>query len=83
MFDMAVNTNNIVIRDHPVNIYLLKVINRNTRKRYKISSKLTVKTGFWSHLLKKFFMENFIFCTVVNLELVFGSLGDNSNFSHR
>ena len=30
----------------PANIYLLKVNNRDTGKRFKISSKLTIKTNF-------------------------------------
>ena len=29
--------------DNPANIYLLKVNNRNTRKRYEICLKLTIK----------------------------------------
>ena len=29
---------------HPVGIYLLKINNRNTRKRSEICSKLTIKT---------------------------------------
>ena len=32
---------------YPVGIYLLKVNNRNTRTRYEICSKLTVKTPDW------------------------------------
>ena len=31
-------------RDYPANIYLFKIINRNTRKRREICSKLTIKT---------------------------------------
>ena len=34
----------------PANIYLLKVNNRNTRKRCKICSKLTIKTPQWCQL---------------------------------
>ena len=30
--------------NNPANIYLFKVNNRNTRKRYEICSKLTIKT---------------------------------------
>ena len=30
--------------DNPAGIYLLKINNRNTRKRYEICSKLTIKT---------------------------------------
>ena len=33
---------------YPANIHLLKVSNRNTRKRCKICSKLTIKTPFSS-----------------------------------
>ena len=32
----------IYVRHYPANIYLFKVNNRNTRKRYEISSKLTI-----------------------------------------
>ena len=31
------------LMDNPANIYLLKVNNRNTRKRYEICLKLTIK----------------------------------------
>ena len=31
-------------KDSPANIYLLKVNNRNTKKRHEICSKLTIKT---------------------------------------
>ena len=31
-------------RGYPANIYLFKIINRNTRKRREICSKLTIKT---------------------------------------
>ena len=34
----------IILRDTPANIYLLKVNNRNTRKRCEICSKFTLKT---------------------------------------
>ena len=47
-------------RDIPVNIYLFKVNNRNTRKRCKISSKLTIKIperGHWRHTVV--FIVNF------------------------
>ena len=36
------NTGKITL--YPANIYLFKVNNRNTRKRYEMSSKLTIKT---------------------------------------
>ena len=32
------------LREYPANIYLFKVNNGNTRKKYKICSKLTIKT---------------------------------------
>ena len=34
---------------HPTNIYLFKVSNRNTRKRWKVSSKLIKKNSEWRH----------------------------------
>ena len=34
---------------NPANIYLLKVNHRNSRKRYEICSKLTMKTPKWLH----------------------------------
>ena len=33
-----------VVKDHPAGIYLLKVNNRDTRAKYEICSKLTIKT---------------------------------------
>ena len=36
-------------RAYPASIYLLKVNNRNTRKRYKLCSKLTIKTPEQRH----------------------------------
>ena len=33
-----------IFKQFPANIYLFKVKNRNTRKRYEICSKLTIKT---------------------------------------
>ena len=39
--------------NNPVNIYLLKVKNRNTKERWEICSKLTIKTAErrqWCHL---------------------------------
>ena len=35
---------NIIIDDNPTSVYLIEVNNRNIRKRYKICSKLTIKT---------------------------------------
>ena len=32
---------------YPANIYFFKVISRNTRKRYELCSKLTIKTSIW------------------------------------
>ena len=36
--------NKYELREYPVNIYFFKITNRNTRKRYKICLKLTIKT---------------------------------------
>ena len=43
---MGIRKRNIDIpfKHNPANIYLLKVNNRNSRKRYEMSSKLTIKT---------------------------------------
>ena len=46
-----------------------KSTTETVEKRGEIYSKLTIKTRIWSHLQKKFFNENLIFSTVVNLEL--------------
>ena len=35
---------------HPINIYLLKVDNENTRKRFEICSKLTMFYFFFSNV---------------------------------
>ena len=47
---------------HPVNIYLLKVNDRNTRKKCEICSKLTIKTP------KRF--TNFSSVSIVDFEKV-------------
>ena len=47
---------------YPANIYLFKVNNRNTRKRSKICSKLTIKT-----------VASFYMVSIVNLEQIYCS----------
>ena len=45
---------------YPANIYLFKVKNRNTTKRYEICSKLTIKTPERRHLRRSgVFIVNF------------------------
>ena len=41
----------IIFQHNPTGIYLLKVNNRNTRTRYEICSKLTIKTPERRHLV--------------------------------
>ena len=48
-FYMKWNIKIKVHASHPGNIYLLKVNNRNTRKRCEIHSKLTIKTAERRH----------------------------------
>ena len=48
----VVHFSNVIFHGFPLNIYLFKVNNRNTRKRWKICSKLTIKTPercHWRH----------------------------------
>ena len=42
--NLSERSNYIMIRHIPIGIYLLKVNDRNTRKRFEICSKLTKKT---------------------------------------
>ena len=39
------------LKEHPINIYLFKVNNRNTRRRYEICSKLTIKLPERRHVV--------------------------------
>ena len=56
----VVHFSNVIFHGFPLNIYLFKVNNRNTRKRWKICSKLTIKTPercHWRHSI--IFIVNF------------------------
>ena len=58
----------------PANNYLFKVRNRNTRKRYKIHSKLTLKTPERSHRRRSNVLVlslNIFHISVVDFEQVF------------
>ena len=46
-------------RIYPAGIYLLKVNNRNTRTRFEICSKLTIKTPERRHWVGNPFLVNF------------------------
>ena len=50
----------IINTNYPVNIYLFKLNNRNSRKRCEMCSKLTIKTPERHHIFQFFLERQFI-----------------------
>ena len=55
------------IIQNPANIYLFKVSNRNSRKRYEICSKLTIKTPELQHIFTPFSSVSIVELEQVNI----------------
>ena len=53
IFNLLGDIEKMILKWHlsynPANTYLFKVNNRNTRKRYEICLKITIKTSEWRH----------------------------------